>query len=131
MSELAPRSSRFLLLAVSSLAIVGTLVLVIAILPLAQCFICQGKGRYTWREAQEEVQNTRQKGGDFVVIERRIITPAISSKCSLCSGTGKLTYAMKWKAQSQKELKLEPIDTREEGKIISYSPEIETPESKK
>jgi hypothetical protein len=120
MSESMRRSLGSWLIVLSVTLITGVVILGSTVLPLATCFVCDGTGRYIWKSAEMSLVVPYFKLGDAEqkeVWERR---PAVSSACGLCSSSGRLTYLRKWKAKSEKPLRLEPVDLRDEGRRVYF-----------
>jgi hypothetical protein len=105
-------------------ATAGAVGLVFGGLPVTVCTLCGGLGRFTLREASDEVSFRGFRTGCVTQLETRVIYPALTSGCNLCSGQGRMTLLQRWK-WTRGMIRVELGEIREEGGISSYCPEVD------
>jgi hypothetical protein len=119
------RPSALLLILVILSTTAGTIGLVFAWLPVAECSLCKGMGRYIWKGAKDEVFMFGYKGG-VQQVETRVIYPPVSSGCNLCYGEGRITILERrlWSCGMKH---VEVGDLRHEGEPTWYTPGYDVP----
>lgn len=91
------RPSAFSLVVLALAATAGTLGLLFVGLPLADCTLCQGSGRFLVEEARDEIIWPYTTSGCLTHLESRMIYPALYSECNLCGQRGKVTHFNRWR----------------------------------
>ena len=106
----------------------GCGVVIVTCFPLSECFVCKGKGRFIWKEAEDIVLIPAYKGEHHTTLEQKQRRPAVTSKCLSCYGTGKLSGYKKVWLKTRKQIVQDPSELREEGETFNYFPDIHTPD---